>query len=324
MQHKFLFFHLLIVSWINNIFIYPFLLLNNTLLLRWSLSYFISISGLIKYFYNISIHVNNMNIIDDIIYSDKSKSIVIQNHLSQFDFLFISSLISNNNIIPNINMKMLTFYDLYLYLPGFGLVCYLLKNIMITYNKIKNIKLIENCEINSDTLLWFYPEGNVYCKRAKDVVDKYCDNNNLPKMKNCLYPRSGAVEILQKNNKINTIYSVTTQYDNIKPSDKYHSLVNSNLPSNVYFKLDKHHVMDNDIFNKTVEIFHDMDNNMDKDIINNEYKKLDNNYIEILCILIQGLFFILCCYMMYQYYFMRLYFISGSICYYAYLYFDIK
>jgi hypothetical protein len=103
-----------------------------------------------------------------------------------------------------------------------------------------------------------------------------------------------------------------------------HSLVNSNLPSNVYFKLDKHHVKDNDIFNKTVEIFHDMDNSMDKDIINNEYKKLDNNYIEMLCILIHGLFFILCCYMMYQYYFMRLYFISGSICYYAYLYFDIK
>jgi hypothetical protein len=287
-------------------------------------SYLIGLSGLLKYFYNITIHVRNKNIITELFNSNKKNSIIIQNHLSQFDFIFISSLLAENIYsIPNIHMKLLIFYSLYIVSPGFGIICYLMDCIMISYNKIKNMKSIERWKINSNNWLWFYPEGCIYSTVSKEKADMFCNDNNIPIMKNCIYPRSGAAEILQKNNKVDTIYSVATQYDTIKPNGYYHSFISCNVPTNVYFQFYKHKVNDNNISNKIVSIFRDIDNiieNNDADY--DDYIVLEKHYIEIICLLFHGLFFVLCCYIMYTYPLMILYSIIVTILYYIILYFS--
>lgn len=327
MNHKLLLVYITFVSLVNNLFILPFiipsLLYTNYFLIKYVNTYLIGLSGLLKYFYNISIYVKNKNIITDLFNSNKSKTIIIQNHLSQFDFMFISSLLAeNNSYIPNIHMKLLIFISLYIASPGFGMVCYLIDCIMISYNKVKNIKSIEKCKINNNNWLLFYPEGCVYCTTAKEKADKYCDDNKLNRMKNCIYPRFGAAEILQKNNKVDTIYSVTTQYDTIKPSGYYHSFINCNLPNNIYFNFDKHNINDNEISDKIVSIFRNIDNTLENNNIDfDDYSLLDKKYIELICLLFHMILFLVCCYFMYVYPVMILYGTIITICYYIILYF---
>jgi len=340
MNHKFLLFNLIFISLVNTVFMLPIILLlmlfekiynylepndisENTFLLKWTNSFLINISGSLKYLYNTKLHIKNNELIDELFNSDTSNSIIVQNHLSQFDFLSVALFLSHYNNIPSINMKMLSYYPLYLGLPGFGMVCYLINSIMITDNKQKNIKVIEDCKINKNDWLWFYPEGNVFCKKAKDINDTYCDKNKIDTMKNCMYPRLGGVEILQKQNKVNTIYSIGTQYDNIKPCDKYHTMINCDIPKNIYIDLNKHTVTKDTISNKTVEIFKDIDTLLDKKINENEYVTEEGNSTEILCMTFHILFFMLCCYMMYNHKSLFKYFIIVTVIYYIYLGLDM-
>jgi hypothetical protein len=82
--------------------------------------------------------------------------IIVQNHPSQYDFIL--SLFSVNGIPKNFP-NIITYYYTYVYLPGFGLACYLVNNIMITANKIKNIlhlekyKLLHLCTFKTPILL---------------------------------------------------------------------------------------------------------------------------------------------------------------------------
>jgi len=327
MNHKLLLFYLTFVSLINSLFILPFILptmiFTNYFLIKYVNSYFIGLSGIIKYFYNLSLYVKNKKYLSELFTSDKSKSIIIQNHLSQFDFIFISSLLAENTfLIPNIHIKILIFISLYIASPGFGIMCYLMDCIMISYNKIKNFKSIEKCKINMNNWLWFYPEGCIYSSTVKEKADKYCDDNKLDKMNNCIYPRFGAATILQKNNKVDTIYTVATQYDTIKPTGYYHSLVNCDLPNNVYFQFDKHNIDDNNIANKIVSIFHNFDNILENNNTDyDDYIMLKRNYIEIICMLFHLVFFIICCYSMYMYPLLILYGTIVTVLYYIILYF---
>lgn len=325
MYNKIILLYLFSVSLINNITALPVILICKyffkKLFIIWSNSYFISVGYLLKY-YNTSIYVNNIEIWKEFLENKDPHHILIQNHLTQYDFLFLSRLISVNNKIITNHIRTLPWYATYILLPGFSIMGYLSNYIMISLNKKKTIKLLENCKINNNDFLFFYPEGAVFCTKSKEQSDMFCDNNNIPRMKNCMYPRSGALDILHKNNNIKTIYSLSTKY-NIDINGKYYTLINNPMPNEIYFKINKHIINDNLIFNQTVKIFRDIDDYIDN---YKEYKfeLIESKPIELYYFIFHMLFFISSCYVLITNYFVTIYFFIILILYYTYVYFDIK
>jgi hypothetical protein len=332
-----LLFYLLFITFINNFFLLPFVLIGSLFTKKIITLYtninYICISGLLKYYYNISVYIENIKIAYELcnapesiklVYQQDSKqiendtSIIILNHLTQFDFVTLTlfSSFSKNILFPN--TRGIIYYFAYIYLPGIGILSYLNKGVMISFNKIKNFLNLEKCKINKNDLIYLYPEGNVYCTKMKNSVDKYCDDNNIERMKNCLYPRSGALDILHKNNNIKNIYSVCMQYDNIKPCGKYHTLSNTKLPNKVYFKFNKHELNGENINKKTVDIFREFDNELDKNIDESKYLLIGKSYIELFCMIFFALLFITACYYIINYNYVLLYYVIATILYYVY------
>lgn len=329
MNNKLLIAYLFCISNINVILAYPILYISkfftNRLFNFYYNTYAYSVAPIIKYYYKTKFYIQNKDVFEELLSDDydKSKSILIQNHLSQLDFIFLHAILSLKNSITNINLKSVTHFYSYLASPGFGMICYLSNAIMITYNKIKNIILLNKCKIKNNDILFLCPEGNVFSKENKKSNDKYCDENNINKMKNCLYPRLGAIEILQKKNNIDTIFVMCTQYDNIKPSGKYHTLLNTELPRKVYIKFDKYKT-DDKICEKTVEIFRNIDNYLDKEIDESEYTILPLNKLEIFSLLFHLFVFMCGISALYNYNILFIYIIFVYIVYYTFLYFEIK
>ncbi len=323
MRQLILILYITIISLINNVFILPFILLTlpftNNILNIWNNLYFMSISGILKYICNISIYVKNVEILNTM-FDNSNKSIIIQNHLSNWDFLVIP-LLNIKNKLFKIKIKMIALYDGYISLPGIGLFSLLNNNIMLSYNKNKNFKALDECKYNTNDWIYLYPEGNIFCKKSKQSNDNYCKQNNIITTKNCLYPRFGAIKVLNKNNNITNIYSLCTQYDNMVPSNKYHTLLNHNLPKKIFVTINNTVV--NDIIEDTINIYRDIDKYLDKEINMNEYIKIDKNLLEFVSLICYLLLFIYNCSLLYSNYLYSVYLLSVIIIYYTYIFYLI-
>jgi len=341
-------FYMLIVTYINNIFMLPFLLISKLftkkIISLYTNSIYLGGSCIFKYYYNMSTYIKNTKILHELLNLNEP-TIIISNHLTQFDAIFLGLLLANKKqvqgqekvpdllcksaklhndlcYIPTNNIRVVAYYLTHLVKVGYSILLYLNKSIMISNNKNKNFLNLENCKIDKGDILYLYPEGNVYCSKMKNIVDKYCDDNNIERMKNCLYPRSGALDILEKNNNIKTIYSICVQYDTIKPCGKYHTLLNTKLPNKVYFNLNKHELNSN-IYSKTVDIFRNFDKELDQDINESEYLLIGKYYNELYCQLSHILLFIFACYYLYNYNYVLMYYITMTILYYIYTFISI-
>lgn len=325
-MNYFILFYLLFITFINNFFLLPFVLIGS-LFTKKSISLYtnvnyICIAAILKYYYNISVYIENIKILEELL-NPNTLSILILNHLTQFDFVIGTLFTSNSKNILSPNIRGILYYFAYIYLPGIGIVVYLAKCVMISFNKIKNILNLEKCKINENDLIYLYPEGNVYCTKMKNTVDKFCDDNNIERMRNCLYPRSGALDILHKNNNIKTIYSACMQYDTIKPCGKYHTLSNTELPNKVYFKFNKHELNDTNIYTKTIDIFREFDNELDKNIDESKYLLIKKFYNELFCIIFYLLLFLTACYCIINYNYVLLYYVCTTVLYYTYTFISI-
>ena len=161
-----------------------------------------------------------------------------------------------------------------------------------------NIKLI--------IIIYIYPEGNWYGKKNLDKSNKWCDDNNLSRMKNCLYPRLGAMKMLNKVNNFKSIYTLMMNYNNKIPSENIH-LHNDAFPYNhlpnklikdVYIKIDEKAISD-DIAKTTVDIFYDFDKQLDKPLDTTKYELLPITKGEIKSIICHTLLFIIAIYLLY-------------------------
>jgi hypothetical protein len=338
MINKLMLFYMGIISTINTIIVLPLILLGiflNKMNKYYNIPYFehthkiytiyaniflSGISGILKYFYGTEIFVENIKLLDELIDSNRSSgNIIVQNHQTEFDYLFGYALLIKNMKLNYHNLKMIMGYHVYVMLAGIGLISILSNSILIRYNRNKDEHDIKLCEIKKNDIVYLFPEGCVYNKNNKEKSDKYCDKNNIEKTKNCLYPKTGALEILNINNNINHIYSFCTQYDSILPCDKNHTLFNTKMPKQVYIKIEKHTV-DNTIQETTIDVFRKMDKYMDKNINIDNYVKIDNTYSELFYLFIFLFIFAVGCYSLVQYNFVRYYFISVLAIYYIYLY----
>jgi hypothetical protein len=330
MHNKLLILFFFLINNLNIILPYPILLFSklftDKIFNYYYNTFYYSISAIIKYYYKTNIYIQNKHIFEELLHnnSDNKNTIIMQNHLYQLDCIVVPMLLSCTNKITNNIIRAVTYFYLYLCSPGMGMCLSLSDSVLITNNKQLNLSFIDNCKLKKNDLLYIYPEGSVYCKTSRESNNKYCDDNKLKKMKNCLDPRPGGINILQKNNNIDTIISVCTQYDNIKPSDKYHNAINTPMPKSIYVKFDKHNVEKDKIFDKTVEIFNDIDKYLDKEININEYELQKLNTIEIISLIFHLGMCVGFLYLLYNYPGLFSYIIIVYIVYYVNLYLFIK
>ena len=75
----------------------------NKLVTFWYYSFGYSFTTILKYYYNVSFYVKNKYLLEE--FTDNkyngSHTLLIQNHLSQIEFIFLSALFSMKNKIPN-------------------------------------------------------------------------------------------------------------------------------------------------------------------------------------------------------------------------------
>ena len=307
MKNILLVFALFFISILINFTIAPLIIISMAFtdyyLLTWYNTLLIACSGFIKYFYDVQVYVDNIDNMNSMM---DGNNIVISNHLSEFDFLYTFALLKNNNI----HLKFIIYYHLYLF-PGIGIILYLLDCIQITDNKKQSLANIEKCKINKNTVLFLYPEGTIYNNISLAKSNDYCIKNNIERTKTCLYPRTKALNIIAKNNNIDTLYSIHTKYntDNI-----YNGLTKVDIPNRVYMKINK--IKTNNIEEDTIKIFRDMDKITTKD----EYIQLDITLSEkIYMVVYLSLFAILCI----HFYEIRYYLYTTIILYYSYLVYNI-
>jgi hypothetical protein len=325
MKNKLLIFSILVIALIINIIIAPFIvvtmLFTNKFLLAWVNSFTLAITCFIKYYYDVKVHIKNEEIIQDLFddNNNKSNSIVISNHLSYFDFLYIWSLLSLKERLSNINFKSISFYYLYL-LPGIGTILSLSGSMLTSDNKEKSLENIEKCKIKNNDVIMIYPEGGVLYQSALDKSNKYCDKNNIEKTKNCLYPRTGAINTLHKNNHIDTIYTFTQQFDKPHTKERY-GLFDTSIPDKVYFKFDK--VKTDNPEMDTIKFFRNTDTHLDKKLDKDEYSLIKISLCEKICLTLYTTFFILCIMGIKDSKYLRYYILLSTIIYYSYLAYNV-
>ena len=187
---------------------------------------------------------------------------------------------------------------------------------------MKNYNILNKCRIFSNDWVYLYPEGNVYCEKSKDSNDKFCKENNIQPTKNCLYPRFGALDIISKNNPINTIYTLCTQYDNLKPSKKYPTLLNHQLPNNIYINIMEKHV--DDMMQDTIKIFRNIDNYLNNEIDITSYSVMKKNTLELGCLIFHILLFCYNIYLLSTNYLYGGYLVTVLPLYYLYVLYTIR
>ena len=325
MKNKLLIFTILIIALIVNIIIAPFItvtmLFTDKILIAWVNSFIMALTCFIKYYYDVKVHIKNEDVLQELFDDNNNKkhSIVISNHLSHFDFLYIWSLLSVKERLSNINFKSISYYYLYLF-PGIGTMISLSGSMLTSDNKEKSLDSIEKCKINNNDVIMIYPEGGVLYQSALDKSNKYCDKNNIEKTKNCLYPRTGAINTLHKNNHIDTIYTFTQQFD--KPHTKeIYGLFDTSIPDKVYFKFDK--VKTDNPEMDTINFFRNTDTHLDKKLDKDEYSLVKISLCEKICLTLYTTFFILCIMEIKDSKYLRYYILLSTMIYYSYLAYDV-
>ena len=279
----------IVIIWINNLFYLPILLINYFISDTNNNKYILSITnilmGILKLYVNI--HVENKNILNNI-----DSSVIISNHY----YAFIPSIINISNHKPK-KLRTITIIHVWYHVFFTQPYLFLSNSIILDQNKLKNID--ENIyKINNNENIYLCPEGAHYCEENLSKSNKWCDDNNLPRMKNCLYPRVGAMKMLNKVNNLKSIYTVLVNYNNEIPSeniDKYNGL--SSI-KDVYMKIDKKAIGD-DIAKTTVDIFYDFDKQLDKPLDTTKYELLPITKDEIKSIICHTLLFIIAIYLLY-------------------------
>jgi len=148
--------------------------------------------------------------------------IVTMNHVSSIDFCIFISLLKEltDKKVYVIQKKEL------LYLPGFGLNQYFSGDIIINRDFEKDINIIDTQISKLDNcIIVIYPEGTRYSIKNKLKSDKFCEENNLEKFNNLLYPKMKGLytisKILHKQNKLGNIIDISNYIQNFHNKNSY-------------------------------------------------------------------------------------------------------
>jgi len=275
---------LLLIVNVNNIMLYPLLLIDKHIYntnSNYMLSNHLCLSGITKYLMNI--YVKNEEVI-----KDNEPIVVIGNHIKSNDMI-----LNVNLLLDTMVHKKLKCIIHWVGLLIVGNMVYF-SDSPVVYNKND----CNNYELDNNDIIMLYPEGNLYTNETQKKSDEWCDKNGYDKMINCRYPRLGAINNIIENNKINSIYSLCINYNNTIPS----TMKNKNgytafIPDDVYLDFDIINIENKDIKKEIVDIFYDFDKKLGKKIDNTEYRLMRPSKKEKISICIQFLLLVIFIYL---------------------------
>lgn len=230
-----------------------------------------SIFYILIYFFDVNIYVT-YEFFDFL--NDNKNYMMISNHISEIDYIYILCLQSFKNDICKLcivlkNSLRYIFFSM-------GWACWLNEFLFVKRNyekdkeylseKIKNFK-------NKNILI--FPEGTIFCDSTYLKNLEYCSKNKITSFKYLLNPKIKGIELI-KNYVNKNIYDITIQYDtmpyinrNISEYTILNIIKHDLLPKNVYIKINKYNI---DLNEDTLkDIFQIKDNYLK---IFNENKKI--------------------------------------------------
>ena len=279
--------------------------------------YFISVAFILKYIFDTEVFTNSSKLANNLIMEKNRQVIVIQNHFSEIDYLFISYFFTNfKNFYQIFRYKMIFVAkklvgNILLGVGMFSLLSrdlYLKRDISYDYDKISSN--------NDANLLYIFPEGTCFNFITKKISDKFTKKNNLTKFKYHLYPRTTGIYNIAKNHpNYKVIYDFTVVYDSIKKNDLYdpHTFnqyfYKYDFPSRIFINIRKYNLDISNQFDKKIEdIFTSKDEFVRNfDVNKNKFEKISTNYeLSALCFGFTNIITLISIYLYINYNFIRI------------------
>ncbi len=290
--------------------------------------FYITVSFILKNIMGTEVFVNSTNLANDLI-KEKRQIVVIQNHFSEIDYLFVSYFLTNfKNFYQVFRYKMIFVAKKLVgnIFIGVGLLSLLSKDLYIKRDIEYDYEKI--CSDNNANLLYIFPEGTCFNSFTKKISDKYTKKNNLIKYKYHLYPRmTGIYSLMKSHEKYKVVYDFSVIYDTIPKRDLYsvhkfhHFFTNTEFPSRVFINIRKYNLdINNGFEEKMQEIFTSKDKFIKNfDINKNKFEKISiNNDLGICCFIITNITTILSIFLYYKYNFIRTLYVFYILFYFIY------
>ncbi len=277
--------------------------------------FYISVSFCLKYFLNTEVFINSNRAALDLI-NENRQVIIIQNHFSEIDYMFVSYFLTNfKNFYQVFRYKMIFVAkklvgNIFIGLGIFSLLSkdlYLNRDIKSDYTKISSN--------NNANLLYIFPEGTCFNSFTKKISDKFTKKNKLIKFKYHLYPRTTGIHTIMKSNpKYNIVYDFTVMFDTVDKKDlyqihKFHDFVfKYDFPSRVFININKYNLNLGDHFNQRLEhIYYKKDNFIKKfDVNQNKFKKINYHFeMGLTCFIFSNFITIISLFLYFKYDFFR-------------------
>jgi len=283
MKNIILIFYFGIVSLFNTTLITPFLLfpniISNKIFLVHINSFLLGLVFVLKFFYKIKIMIENDSIINTF---QNKKNIILSNHLSEFDYMFIYNIISMSekfSFTKNI-IRMIMTKTVYKMLPGIGMASIFLGSISINHiNKNLTLDNLKKLKINNNDILIMFCEGDIQYEKTLIKSIEYAKKLEQKPTKNIIFPKTTGFEIIRSNNPIDEIIYITLYYSDIKiPICKPIRLLTSDIPKEIYISFDKKNIAaTNNIGQDIIDIYRSIDDKIDI-LSSDTYKHKKNNF----------------------------------------------
>uniref|UniRef100_A0A0K0EQP4 Ig-like domain-containing protein n=1 Tax=Strongyloides stercoralis TaxID=6248 RepID=A0A0K0EQP4_STRER len=197
--------------------------------------------SLLQYLLGINVRLNG-----DII--DVSKpSIIIMNHRTRLDWLYIWNALYRMNPWLIVNLKIALKHELQ-YFPGVGFGMLVSNYLFFKRKMIEDGPMIDECidyftYLGKPFQIFMFPEGTDKSEYTTLRSNTYASKNGLKPLNYCLYPRTaGFVRLLKKmreNNYISSVYNMTIGYPNNIVQSELSLGLKGNVPKNVHFDVEK-------------------------------------------------------------------------------------
>ena len=206
----------------------------------------ISIGFILKYLLRVQLYVNSNKLANELVNNDE-QIILIQNHISEIDFLCLSLFMLNIKKLFNFKFIGVIKKNVGLLVLGFGLISSLARDLYLDRNiNLDKVLLKRN---NNANILYIFPEGTCYNEHTKQISNVYVKKNNLIKYKHLLYPRITGIEtIINSHKKYKKIFDFTVMYDTIDKKEfikthKFYEFFNKyDFPKKIFINIKKYNI----------------------------------------------------------------------------------
>jgi len=261
-----------IVSLLTTMPITPFIILptniSKKILRLYGNSFLLGLIFVLKFFYGCKIMIKNA----DLINSFKNKeTLLLANHISQFDYMFLYSILSNYDIfnMMKLRIRMIMTKIVYRCLPGIGMFSIYLKYICVNRcNKNRTLNTLAQFKIKKDDVVIIFCEGDIqneksmeksidYGRNCKEYAKEYAEIINQEPMQYIMCPKTQGINTIYSNNKLDVINYATIVYGDIKlPVKNRINLTNHNIPKQIFISFAEKKIDHNeDIGSQVIDIY---------------------------------------------------------------------